>query len=298
MGHHHHHHKKSLSWILILTVGYMFAEIVGGVVSGSLALFADAGHMAIDSLAVILGLFAVWISHKPATNEKTYGYYRAEILAALLNGATLIATSFWIFYEAWQRLYTPIEVRGELMGIIALGGLVVNLISLSMLHRGHHHSLNMRGIWLHLITDALGSVSAMVASYLVWKFGWVMADPIVSILIGVLILFGSWRLVSDCVNVLLEGVPKELQLVEVKKSIESVKGVKSLHDLHIWTVTSGVNSLSAHVRLEDGFEHAAVLGAVTQVISSKYGISHTTIQIETDAFSHDGDKNQICSLKH
>lgn len=296
--HDHGNHKSKLTWILVLTVTYMVAEVIGGILSGSLALVADAGHMAIDSLAVVLSLFAAWIAHKPATDQKTYGYYRAEILAALLNGSTLIAISFWIFYEAWNRLNSPHEVQGEIMGMIALGGLIVNLISLLMLHRGHSHSLNVRGIWLHLLTDTLGSVSAIVASFLVWKFGWVNADPIISIAIAVLILFGSWKLVSDCVNVLLEGVPKELQLMEVRKSIEGVKGVKSIHDLHVWTVTSGVNSLSAHVRLEKGFKHADILQAVTEVIAKRFGIHHTTIQIETEEFSHTGESDQTCSLGH
>lgn len=295
-AHSHEHHKK-LTWVLVLTLGYMITEIVGGILSGSLALLADAGHMAIDSLAVVLSLFAAWIAHKPATDEKTYGYYRAEILAALLNGSTLIAASFWIFYEAWSRLTSPHEVRGEVMGVIAFGGLLVNLLSLFVIHKNHHDSLNIRGVWLHLITDALGSVSAIMASFLVWKFGWVMADPIISILIACLILYGSWRLVRDCVNVLLEGVPKELQLVEVRRSIESVKGVKSIHDLHVWSVTSGVNSLSAHVRLEKGFDHASVLEGVTKLISTRFGIHHTTIQIETDEFSHVGDQNHLCTLE-
>lgn len=295
---HTHDHKNSLTWVLVLTLGYMVAEIVGGLMSGSLALLADAGHMAIDSLAIVLSLFAAWIAHKPATDEKTYGYYRAEILAALLNGATLIAISFWIIFEAFHRINDPHQVQGQMMLVISVGGLLVNLISLAMVHKGQDHNLNMRGIWLHIATDVLGSVAAIAASFFVMKFGWIIADPIISVVISCFILWGAWRLVWDCVNVLLEGVPKEVQLVDVRKCIESVNGVKSIHDLHVWTVTSGVNSLSAHVLLKDGFDHVVVLKALTDLISHRFGITHTTIQIEAGDFSHEGDQGKLCSLEH
>ncbi len=194
-GHTHHAARTphgALWGVFVLSFLYMFAEIIGGIVSGSLALLADAGHMAIDTMAIALGLFASWIARRPANAAKTYGYYRAEILAALINGATLVAISFFIFYEAWQRFSEPHVIQGKMMMVVAVGGLLVNLISLFLVGKQQHGNLNIRGVWLHLVTDTLGSVSAVAAAFFVMQFGWTLADPIISVAIGLLILYGSW----------------------------------------------------------------------------------------------------------
>lgn len=287
--HHHHPHdarsaRKSLSAVLILSLAYMLAEIVGGIKSGSLALLADAGHMAIDSAAIALSLFAVWIAQRPATAEKTYGYYRAEILAALINGATLILVAIWICYEAWERFYLERPVRGDLMTGIALGGLVVNFISLFLVHRHEGHNLNTRGVWLHLVSDTLGSVSAIVAGVMVWKLGWTIADPIISIVISLFIFWGAWRLVRECVDVLLEAVPKGVDVSEIKKSIEGLAGVREVHDLHVWTMTSGVPLLTVHVSAEANVDSGELLSRINSLLVGKFRIDHTTVQIEPETY--------------
>lgn len=286
MPHSDHGSKTKLFWILILSTAYMVLELVGGFLSGSLALIADAGHMAVDVAAIVLSLFAIWIAQKPPTQHKTYGFYRAEILAALINGALLVTISVWIFVEAWQRLGSPPKIEGALMTVIAAGGLIVNLAGLSLMHRGKNQNLNLRSIWLHLLSDALGSASACLAGFFVWRFEWTLADPIISIGIGLLILHGSWKLLSETVNVLLEGVPKGISLPEIRREIESLSGIDDVHDLHVWTVTSGVHALSAHVRLRDHVDHSMMLGRITTLLETKYNIAHVTLQLEPPAYSH------------
>ncbi len=270
----------------------MVAEIVGGFASGSLALLADAGHMALDAAAVALGLFAYWVSKRPPDQKKTFGYYRAEILAATANAATLVLVALWIFIEAWRRLQAPQPVEGGLMSLVAAGGLVVNLIALLLMLRQDRHDLNMHGVWLHVLTDALGSASALVAAVLVWRFGWTIADPILSIVIGLLILFGAWRLLRDCIDVLLVSVPKGLDPSAIRRDLEGLPGVLQIHDLHVWAVNTGVNSVSAHVKLAPGAEFAAVLKRATELLSVKYGLEHSTLQLEPESFSH--PDNHLC----
>jgi len=310
MGTHHHHAhghgeshshsdgkkhsgqsaRKSLLGVLILSSGYMVAEILGGIWSGSLALLADAGHMAIDVAAIALSLFAAWISQRPATSGKTYGYYRAEILAALINGATLVAVSIWICYEAWERFHSVYVIKGEMMTAIAFGGLIVNLLGLALVHKHGQHNLNTRGVWLHLITDTLGSVSAIVAGFFVWKLGWTLADPIISVVIALFILYGSWALLKECVDVLLEAVPKGVDVLKIKSAIEEVSGVGEVHDLHVWTMTSGVPLLSVHVKLKDSTEQSSkILSLLTQLLSEKFHIDHVTIQIEPKDYVAPGE---------
>lgn len=294
--HHHHGHghthkdrrlsaRTSLAAVLLLSVSYMVAEIIGGIRSGSLALLADAGHMAIDSAAIALSLFAAWIAQRPATPDKTYGYYRAEILAALINGATLIMVAIWIFYEAWDRFNLARPIRGDLMTGIASGGLIVNFMSLLLVHRHEGHNLNTRGVWLHLISDTLGSVSAIVAGFMVWKLGWRMADPIISVLISLFILWGAWRLVRECVDVLLEAVPKGIDVSDIKKSIGNLAGVREVHDLHVWTMTSGVPLLTVHVAVREGVESGEMLRRINDLLAERFRITHTTVQIEPETYS-------------
>ncbi len=284
--HHHHSSFRALVFVLILSLFYMFAEIVGGWMSGSLAVLADAGHMATDVAAISLSLFAMWVARKPATAEKTYGYYRAEILAALVNGALLVAVSVWIFYEAYSRFNEPRVIQGMWMTLIAAGGLVVNLIALYLTHHGSEHSLNMRAVRLHVISDTLGSLSAIVAGLLVWLVGWKLADPVISVLIAVLILVNSWKLLTECVNVLLEGAPKNIQVDSVRQALESHPDVVGIHDLHVWTLTSRVTALSAHISVKQNTDTHLVLDSLTVLLRDKFEIHHATLQIELSGFEH------------
>ena len=291
-GHHGHGHhgqardagrasgRKRLAWTLALTVSYMFAEVVGGYLADSLALLADAGHMFSDAGALGLSLFASWISQRPPTAQLTYGYHRAEILAALANGATLIAIAVWIFIEAAHRLSEPEPVAGALMMSVAAGGLVINVIGLAILHGGKDANLNLRGAWLHLLTDALGSVAALAAGGLIWAFGWYWTDPVASIAIGVLVIYSSWDLVKQAIAILMQSTPSHLNLDAVRAAMSEVPGVCEIHDLHIWTITSGMDSLSAHAVLVPGQEHQAALESLRVVLHDRFGIEHVTIQID------------------
>ena len=287
-GHTHSHgppsgrdqNRKRLGLVLGLVVLYMIAEVVGGLLTGSLALLADAGHMLSDAGALALSLFALWIAARPPTPRHTYGYYRTEILAALVNGATLVAISIYIFIEAYRRLSEPPEVQGGLMMVVAVGGLVINLLGLWILNAGKTESLNMRGAWLHVLTDALGSIGAIAAGALIWVFGWNWADPVASVLIGLLVLYSSWSLMKETIAVLMEGAPGHLDVDEVRDAIRAARGVASVHDLHVWTITSGMVALSAHVVAEDGQQAPVILRRLQDVLHERFGIDHTTIQVE------------------
>jgi len=294
-GHSHDHGKsqysanrKRLAITLGLISAYMIAEVVGGLLSNSLALLADAGHMLSDAGALALSLFAIWIAQKPPTSKHTYGFYRTEILAALVNGATLIAISIYIFVEAFHRFDQPPEVKGPLMMSIALGGLVINIAGLWILNAGKSESLNIRGAWLHVLTDALGSVGAIVAGALIWAFGWTLADPIASVLIGVLVIYSSWALLKETVAVLMESAPGHVDVDAVRAAILDTTGVVSVHDLHVWTITSGMVSLSAHVRTGENVSVRVVLAAIRDRLHERFGIDHVTVQIEPHDFDESG----------
>lgn len=277
-------HRRRLAFVLVLVVIYMVAEVVGGLLTGSLALLADAGHMLSDAGALALSLFAIWLAQKPTTPRRTYGYYRTEILAALVNGGTLVAIAIYIFIEAYRRLGEPPEVQGALMMGVASGGLLINLVGLWILNGGKSESLNVRGAWLHVLTDALGSVGAILAGALVWAFGWNWADPVASVVIGILVLYSSWGLLKETVGVLMEGAPGHIDVDKVHDAIRSVQGVRSVHDLHVWTITSGLVSLSAHVVVEEGHFSQTLLGAVRERLQEQFGIDHAAIQLELDGF--------------
>ncbi len=293
---HRHDHRagsrRRLALTLLLAAGYMVAEVVGGLLTNSLALLADAGHMLSDVAALGLSLFAVWIAERPPTSKRTYGYYRAEILAALANGATLIAISVYVFVEAYHRLWQPPEVQGPAMLVVAVGGLAVNLVGLWLLHGGRQESLNVHGAWLHVLTDALGSVGAIAAAVLIWAFGWAWADPVASVLIGLLVVYSSWRLLAESVSVLLESAPKGIDVDEVYRTIRGVPGVLAVHDLHVWSITSGLNCLSAHVVAAEGQPHAALLKTLQNEMHEKFGLDHLTIQIDPEGFEE--DDRHIC----
>lgn len=294
---HRHLSQKRLWLIFTLSVSYMIAEIFGGIWTHSLALLADAGHMAIDSAGIGLGLFAAWISLKPPNEKKTFGYYRAEILAAFINGMLLIGISIFIVIEAWERFSNPKEIQGAVMSWVALGGLVVNIIGMKLLHRHSHDNLNLRAVWLHLLSDFLGSLSAIFAGLAVWKLGWSWADSVSSLVIAVLILVGAWRLVSEAIHILLEGVPSQMDTTKIKAALEKVSGVKGVFDLHVWTVGSRVPALSCHVAISEKEEHAALLKKLNEVLLREFSIHHSTIQLEPEGFhQEDGHLENHCDL--
>jgi cobalt-zinc-cadmium efflux system protein len=260
----------------------MAAEVVGGWMANSLALLADAGHMLTDSAAVGLALFASWIAARPATTEKTFGYLRLEILAALLNGTVLIGLAGLIVWQAIGRLMTPSEVEPRILFGVATVGLVGNAVALKILHAGHGHSLNVRGAYLHVLGDLLGSIGAMTAGVVILVSGWELVDPLISIVIAGLILIGAVRLVRESVDVLLEATPAHIDLIEVADAIADVPGVTQVHDLHVWTVTSGVVAMSGHAVVCEPEQNQGVLEAVQERMTD-LGIHHVTIQIENVA---------------
>jgi cobalt-zinc-cadmium efflux system protein len=275
----------------------MVAEAVGGVLTNSLALLADAGHMLSDVGSLALAVFAMGVAQRPPTLRRTFGYQRAEILAALVNGATLVAAAVWILVEAWQRLRTPPEVNGLPMLGIAAGGLLVNLVSMLLLHGGRNANLNMRGAWLHVATDALGSVGAMLAGLAVWRLGWAWADPAVSIVIAALIAFSSWRLLRETVDVLMESAPAHVSVAQVRAALAEVPGVVAVHDLHVWSIGSGTVALAGHVQVADSTSpelRADLLPSLCAMLRERFGIAHSTIQVEPEGF----DQSARCDAVH
>jgi len=264
-----------------LTFAYMIAEAIGGWLTNSLALIADAGHMLTDVAALTLTLCAIWFGSRAATSRKTYGYYRLEILAAFVNGIALVLLSVWIAIEAFSRWQEPPEVAGTQMALIAAGGLLVNVIAAFLLHSDHKHDLNMRGAWLHVMGDLLGSVMAVAAGLLIVGFGWLWADALGSVMISVIIVAGAWRLIMESVNVLLEGTPAHINLGAVELTILETRGVGGVHDLHVWTISSGMEALSAHISHDETVSHSELLAAVRAKLHDNFGIDHLTIQMET-----------------
>lgn len=276
--------RRKLTMVLVLTSIYMIAEVIGGWLTGSLALLADAGHMLADVAALALALIAAWFASRPATSHKTFGYYRLEILAALVNGVALVVISLLILYEAYQRWSAPPVVQGSAVMLVASGGLAINLISAWILHGRHEIDLNMRGAWLHVLSDALGSLGAIVAGAVMWLYGWFAADPLFSALIGVLIVWSSWRLIRESTDVLLEGTPAHINLAAVEDSILRTDGVSDVHDLHVWTITSGREALSAHVIHAYEVSQPELLKELRAKLHDRFGVDHLTIQMETPDF--------------
>ncbi len=269
-----------LAWVFGLTAFFMVVEAVGGWFSGSLALLADAGHMLTDVGAIGLTLLTAWIARRPANATKTFGYLRWEILAALVNGAVLFGLAALVVHEAIQRVQQPEPIKGGLFLAVALVGLAVNGVALWLLHGHHEHHLNTRGAYLHILGDLLGSVGAVAAAGIVLLTGWTLADPIMSIVLSLLILVGAWRLVRESTDVLLEAVPGHIALPEVERGMLEVAGVTAVHDLHVWTVTSGMVAMSGHAIVPDLSRHPEVLERLREVLAG-FGIGHATIQLET-----------------
>jgi cobalt-zinc-cadmium efflux system protein len=280
-GHHHGHGAsvRRLRLVLVLTATFLVAEVVGGIVSNSLALLADAGHMLTDVAALALSLFVAWFSRQPGTPEKTYGYLRWEILAAFLNGATLLIVSGWIMWEAVSRFRAPEPVRDGLMLAVASGGLAINVVCAWLLRPAADTNLNMRGAYLHVVGDLLGSVATVIAALVVRQTGWLLADPIASVLMTLLIMRSAWRLTRESVDVLLESTPAHIPLGRVRERLETVPGVVGVHDLHVWTVTSGLVAMSAHAVVPDMTGAQDVLERMHAAMR-EMGIEHVTVQLE------------------
>ena len=277
-----HNETRRLKWALTISLLYFFAELIAGFMTNSLALLSDAGHMLSDVGALGLSLFAFRVAKRPATHHSTYGFHRVEILAALFNGLALWLIVGIIFAAAFNRIAKPPEVESSGMIVVAVIGLLVNLIAAVILHGGHQHNLNLRGAFLHVISDAVGSVGAIAAGVVMLTTGWYLADPLISIVIGVLVLFASWSLVRDSLSVLMQAVPKGIRLDEVRRTIEAVDGVSKVHDLHVWAVTSDIFTLSAHAVVESGEDFHLVLNGIEDTLKSRFNIEHTTIQLETE----------------
>jgi cobalt-zinc-cadmium efflux system protein len=279
-GEHTGRNKRALAFVLALTATFTIVEVIGGLATASLALLADAGHMLSDVLSLGLALFAVWLAGRPVTPNRSFGYKRAEILAALFNGVMLVAISIWIFVEAYRRIEQPPEILGGWMLVVAVLGLLVNIAGAVILSRSGGESLNVQGALRHVVADMLGSLGAIAAAGIIILTGWRYADPIISVFIGLLVLGSSWKLLRDSVNILLEQTPRGIDANEVGKKMAGVPGVEEVHDLHIWTITSGFPALSAHVLVGRDENCHARRHDLEELLAREYGIEHTTLQVD------------------
>ncbi len=297
-GHGHPHHgdvrrqnRRRLLLVLFLALGYAGIEFVGGLLTGSLALLADSLHMISDVAALGLSLLAVWMAARPASDRRTFGNSRAEILAALANGLALAVVAVFISVHAIERFMAPREVEGGGVMIVAAGGLLINLVGLWILSAGRSESLNVRGAWLHVASDTLASVGVIFAGLGIWAFGWVWLDPAVSIIVSVLVLLSAWQLIREALDVLMETVPGHLDPEAIRASLLAVPGVSALHCLHVWTIGSGEVSLSSHLVVDPAHEPERLLQDVRGQLTDRFQIEHTTIQIEIS----EGDDEALCS---
>ncbi|MBZ4421467.1 cation diffusion facilitator family transporter [Myxococcus sp. RHSTA-1-4] len=308
---HHHHHghghghghgprkgglaeerrkdRSRLVFALVLTATIALAEAVGGWMTNSLALMSDAGHMLTDVSALALSLLALWFAGRPADVKKTYGYYRMEILSALLNGVLLLGITGYILFEAWERFRAPAPVDLKPMALVATVGLLANLGALGFLHRTH--SMNVRGAFLHVLGDTLSSVGVLIGAGIMALTGWFVVDPLISVVISGVIVVGAVRLVRDAVDVLMEAVPAHVDMAQIRELMLRVQGVTAVHDLHVWTISSGVYALSAHLVVQDPMvcNNDEILSAVKHDLFDRFGIDHTTIQIESETYAHLGE---------
>ena len=289
MSHDHAHHShdvprggrmRPLAITLGLVLAYMGLEVVGGLLSGSLALLADAGHMLSDAGALGITLFAMRLARRTPTARRTYGYHRAEILAALVNGATLIAIAILITIEAYRRLSEPATIAAGLMLWVALGGLLVNGLGLWILRGSRGGGLNEHGAWLHVLTDALGSVQVIIAAGLIWGFGWSWVDPVASVLIAVLVVYSAWSLVAQSLAVLMENAPGNVDVDALRQALLSLPGVTGVTDLHVWSITSGLTAMSAHIGVTETAAHDDVLVAARQLLAEGFAVHHSTIELD------------------
>ena len=278
--------NKHRLWIVFgLTTGYMLAEAVTGILTKSLALLADAGHMLTDAGALGLSLLAVWFSERPSTPERSFGYYRAEILAAFVNSLALLLMSFYIVYEAWRRFKNPPVVASWPVLIVAIIGMAVNLAGIGLLGEFTGKSLNVKAAYLEVMSDLLGSFGVVVAGIIMLTTGWYRADPIFGAAIGLFIVPRTWKLLKDVIHILMEGAPSDVDLDKLNATMRSVPNVARVHDLHVWALTSGVNAMTAHVWTSDGADDSSVLRDMRRIAKEQFGIEHATIQIEKECES-------------
>lgn len=283
VGHSHggrSQNSRALAIALAITATYTVAEVIGGLLTGSLALLADAAHMLSDNFSLGLALFAFWLSAKPPTPDQSFGYKRAEILAALFNGVTLVVISIWIFYEAYRRFQDPPEILGGWMMAVAVMGLFVNIAAALVLSRSEGESLNLQGALRHILADLAGSAGVIAAAVVILLTGWYLADPLISVLIGVLVLASSWKLLKESANILLEQSPPGMDAEEVGERMVGVEGVEEVHDLHVWMITSGFPALAAHVLVGNDQDCHERRRELEKVIYREFGIEHTTLQVD------------------
>lgn len=273
---------RGLKLALGIVIVMMVVEVVGGLLSNSLALLGDAGHMLVDALALTLSLIALSLARRPATATRTYGFHRAEIMAALINGAILAIVAAFIFYKAYQRFHNPPEIHSGLMLVVAVLGLIANIAGMFLLRRTRHVSLNIRAAFFHILGDTISSVGVIAAGIIIALTGWTYADPIIAIVIGIIILIGAIQLLRESSDILLEAVPKHIEMDKVIQMIKNVEGVDGIHDLHIWTITSGIYAMSAHVLVLDRMvSHTReILDTINRELAEHFNITHTTLQLE------------------
>ena len=284
--------RRSLAAALVLTVAFTAVELVGGLLTGSLALLADAVHMLSDNVAIGLALVAVWLAAKPATPERTFGFKRAEVLAALANGLVLVALSLWIFYEAAGRFREPPDVAGGWMLAVAAVGLAVNVLAAGILHRAREASINVEAALRHVVADILGSVGVIAAAVAILLTGWTRADAVAGVAIGVLVLASSWTILRDSTGILLEAAPRGVDTQAIGRRLASWPGVVEVHDLHVWTITSGFPALSAHVLVRRGEDCHARRRELERVLANEFAIAHTTLQVD-----HAGAEGELVELR-
>jgi len=276
---------RRLRLALGLVIAIMAFEVAGGIVSNSLALLGDAGHMLVDALALGLSLFAMTMAKRPPTREKTFGYHRMEIMAALANGTFLILVSVYIFYEAYHRFLNPPSINTPVMLLVAAIGLAANLAGLMLLRGVSHGNLNIKAALWHIIGDTISSVGVILAGVVIIITGWQFADPVIAVFIGCIILWGAVRIVREAADILLEAVPKNIHVGDVITAVKEVAGVNDIHDVHIWTITSGIHALSAHVVIQDQMvsNSAEIVRTITNCLSQQFDIGHTTLQLECES---------------
>ena len=277
--------KKNLFLALLLTLSFMAAEIVGGIVTGSLALIADAAHMMTDAGGLAFALIAMQYAERPATPQRTYGYVRLEVLAALANAVILILVAVYVLWEAYKRFSAPPEILSTPMLAVAAIGLCVNLISMRLLAGGSEDSLNMKGAYYEVLGDMLGSIGVIAAALIVMFTGWTLADPIIGAGIGLFIIPRTWSLLKQAVAILMEGTPPEIDVTLIEKRILTIPGVAKIHDLHVWTLTSGLDAMSAHFDVDDNADGQAILLQAREILSSEFKLTHTTIQLDAKDFA-------------
>jgi cobalt-zinc-cadmium efflux system protein len=273
-------HMRALKWVFILTVVYLVVEIAGGLMTGSLALLADGFHMFADATAIGISLFAAWMAHRPAPDQKTFGYQRIEILAALFNAALLVGMSIFIVLESYERFQSPVPIKADTMMLIATGGMIVNILAAWLLHGDMHSNMNIRGAYLHVLGDLLGSIGAIAAGGLILFFHWNWADPLISVLISLLVLYSAVGLMRDSVNVLLEGCPAHINVEDIRAAMLGFDGVEAVHHLHVWNINLQRIVLTAHLVVQPGAFTGEMLSQVQESLKTRFGLSHVTPQLE------------------